>query len=49
MEGYRGGNSTGGHLENPGQEAYVDLVRDDFLSLGCVIGKFGAEEAQALV
>ena len=38
MEGYRGGNSTGGHL-----------VRDDFLSLGCVIGKSGAGEAQAVV
>ena len=33
--------------ENPEQEAYIALVREGFLSLGCVIGKFGAAEAQA--
>jgi hypothetical protein len=38
---------TGCAIETPEQEAYVEFVRDLFLSLGCGSGKFGAAEVAA--
>ena len=35
---------TGGGIESPEQNAYVESVRDLFLSLGCGSGRFGAAE-----
>lgn len=34
-------------LKHSEQESYIASVREGFLSLGCVIGKFGAAEVQA--
>jgi hypothetical protein len=36
-----------GSAESPEQKSYVDAVREYFLALGCVSGKFGAAETAA--